>query len=121
MTTGEYLVAHSTLPSGTALAHLLALRIGSGPGETIFASSLAVYSEEYRFTVESKPKRDIPWEDKPSIEVSEREKNAFSLLRQNTVFCFSAPDEQFITSRRENNLVVQRRAAPLELVRIRNK
>lgn len=114
----DWLVSKSYLGSGQARAHMLALQVGQG---TVFVSSLAVYSEESRFTVESKAKRDDPWADKPAIEVSAIEKNAFSLTRQEMMFCFSSPDEQFIASRRENSLVVQRRAAPLELVRIRNK
>lgn len=36
MTTGEYLVSKSLLPSGTALAHLLAMQ-GTGGGDNYFA------------------------------------------------------------------------------------
>lgn len=59
MTTGEYLVAHSSLPSGTALAHLLALNAGSGSGlgQTIFASRFSVTTGEDRFSVVRKAKR----------------------------------------------------------------
>ena len=49
MTTGDYLVQHSTLPSGTALAHLLALQTGGGG--TVFASMFALRCDEPRLTL----------------------------------------------------------------------
>ena len=66
MTTGEYLVAHSSLPSGTALAHLLALNAGSGSGlgQTIFASRFSVTTGEDCFSVVRKVKRQAP---KPEV------------------------------------------------------
>ena len=41
MNFGEYLVSKSSLSSGTALAHLLALQTGTGQG-TVFASMFSV-------------------------------------------------------------------------------
>lgn len=60
MTAGEYLVAHSPLPSGTALAHFLALQFGAGPGETVFASRFYVAIEEEAVTVTQSVKKQTP-------------------------------------------------------------
>ena len=50
MTTGDYLVQHSTLQSGTALAHLLALQAGTSQG-TVFAAMFALRCDEPRLTL----------------------------------------------------------------------
>ena len=50
MTTGDYLVQHSTLPSGTAMAHLLALQAGTGQG-TVFAAMFSLRCDEPRLTL----------------------------------------------------------------------
>lgn len=54
-TTGEYLLSKSTLPSGTALAHLLALQTGSG---TVFASMFAVRIDEPTLSLVQRAKRE---------------------------------------------------------------
>ena len=56
MTTGDALVQHSPLPSGTALAHLLALQAGTGQG-TVFASMFALRCDEPRLTLVQRAKR----------------------------------------------------------------
>ena len=58
MTTGDYLVQHSTLPSGTALAHLLALQTGTGQG-TVFASMFSVRIDEPRLSLVQRAKREV--------------------------------------------------------------
>lgn len=60
MTTGEYLVANSPLPSGTALAHFLALQFGAGQGETVFASRFYVAIEEEVVNVTQSVKKQAP-------------------------------------------------------------
>jgi len=60
VTTGEYLVANSPLPSGTALAHFLALQFGAGPGETVFASRFYVAVEEEVVNVAQSVKKQTP-------------------------------------------------------------
>ena len=55
MTTGDYLVQHSTLPSGTAMAHLLALQTGGGG--TVFASMFALRCDEPQLTLVQRAKR----------------------------------------------------------------
>jgi len=57
VTTGDFLVAHSSLPTGTALQHLLALQIGAGTGQTVFASQFAVSMEMPRTEFARKAKR----------------------------------------------------------------
>lgn len=57
MNTGEYLVQHSTLPSGTALAHLLAMQTGGGLG-TVFASMFAVRIDEPMLSLVQRAKRE---------------------------------------------------------------
>ena len=56
MTTGQFLAQHSTLPSGTALAHLLALQMGRGPGAVVLAHRVTTVSSEQRLDVFSEPR-----------------------------------------------------------------
>lgn len=115
----DWLLSKSSLSAGQARAHMLALQTGNG---TLLVSSLAVYSEEPRFTVVSKPKRNAPRAEKPTVKPSinesgASEKNAFVLVKQNSDVCFSTQDEWFITSRSENSLVIHRAASQNEFVR----
>jgi len=59
MTTGEYLLSKSSLNSGTALAHLLALQTGTGQG-TVFAAMFSVSVEQPSITVTQRAKRPMP-------------------------------------------------------------
>ena len=58
MNAGQYLVALSGLATGTAAAHLLAIQagVGSGPGQTIFASQFVAVIETPAIEVFRKPK-----------------------------------------------------------------
>ena len=58
-TTGDYLVQHSTLPSGTALAHLLALQTGSGSGEAVFASMFSLHIDAPRLSLVQRANREV--------------------------------------------------------------
>lgn len=58
MTTGDYLVQHSTLPSGTAMAHLLATQAGTGTGESVFASMFSVRIDEPTLSLVQRAKRE---------------------------------------------------------------
>ena len=62
MNAGQYLVALSGLPSGSAAQHLLSIQLGTGtgPGQTIFASRFSAVTGEDRFTVVRKAKRKAP-------------------------------------------------------------
>lgn len=83
MTTGEYLVSHSSLPTGTALAHLLALQVGTGLGETVFASKSFVRTSQEEFVATATPGRAI------------REARVFSAIRSDV------PGKSSIYTRRE--------------------
>lgn len=100
MTTGEYLVANSTLPSGTALQHLLALQIGGGgPATTVFAYGLAV-RQEVPHTVTSS--------------VARGEINAFS--QETRVFVSTAKkDAEHVTVRHSTNTLHALTGAPEKL------
>ena len=60
MKLGEYLVANSSLPSGSIVQHILALNTGTGtgPGETIYAPRLFVQTTERQMLVTSRAKRE---------------------------------------------------------------
>lgn len=60
MNTGQQLVLMSGLSTRTALEHLRAIQVGTGPGQTIFASRFSVITGEDRFTVMRKAKRQAP-------------------------------------------------------------
>lgn len=62
MNAGQYIVALSGLPSGSAAQHLLSIQLGTGtgPGQTIFAPRFSVVTGEDRFTVVRKAKRQAP-------------------------------------------------------------
>lgn len=78
-TTGQFLVANSTLPSGTALQHLLALQIGAGSGQTVFASQLAVSIETPRTEFSRKVKRGTAPQPvaQPQVKRSEDQKTLY--------------------------------------------
>ena len=75
MTTGQKLVELSGLASGSALAHLLAMQTGTGPGQTIFASMFSVCVEEPRLTLVQRPKREAAAEVEHSALREENELN----------------------------------------------
>ena len=64
MTTGEYLLSKSSLSSGTALAHLLALQTGTGQG-TVFAAMFSVSVEQPSLMVTRRAKRQSA--ESPSV------------------------------------------------------
>ena len=103
MTTGEYLVAHSSLPSGTALAHLLALNAGSGTGETVFASRFSVTTGEDRFSVVRKAKRQAP---KP--EVAPRQVKQPSHANDKGLFAVARTQGVTVSSQADSITVIQK-------------
>ena len=105
MTTGEYLVAHSSLPSGTALAHLLAFNAGSGSGlgQTIFASRFSVTTGEDRFSVVRKVKRQAP---KP--EVAPRQVKQPSHANDKGLFAVARTQGVTVSSQADSITVIQK-------------
>lgn len=114
MTTGEYLVAHSSLPTGTAMAHLLALQIGTGAGvnRVIYCSQMTTVLTQDEIVVTRKPKLSAH-ESAPAVTPAVVKK---STRQQATFFTFSPqqteivslfdPDEITVTQR-TNSIVVQ--------------
>ena len=108
MTTGDYLVQHSTLPSGTAMAHLLALQTGGG---TIFASMFAVRCDEPQLTLVQRVKREAGEADKRTprqIDETGDGKGAVVLTRQAAMSVLTAPEWLTVTPVKETQVFIQR-------------
>ena len=106
MTTGEYLVAHSTLGSGSALAHLLALQTGGGG--TVFASRFTVIAGSDSTTVTRKTKRPAlpdPIATRPDAEPSRTGRNAYAVRVVPTAYPRTAADELTVTTRKQQSVV----------------
>ena len=109
MTAGDYLVQHSTLPSGTAMAHLLALQTGGGG--TVFASMFALRCDEPRLTLVQRAKREAGDADERTprkIDETDDDKNTVVLTRQAAISVLTAPEWLTITPVRETQVFVQR-------------
>jgi hypothetical protein len=103
MTTGEYLVSHSTLSSGTALQHLLALQIGSGQG-TVFCSQFNVRIEHPEQVITRKAKRSAAPEAAPVARTpitypQQKHISVFHSVPTMTVFD-SGPEQLVVTRKR---------------------
>lgn len=111
MTTGEYLVAHSTLPSGTALQHLLALQIGSGSGETVFASQFVATLEQPDSVATVVPKRRsaiAPLLVLPFTDRSADEENLFCTIAEGKLFSTVVLSEVVVTLAAAQQLVTRK-------------
>ena len=108
MNVGDYLVQHSTLPSGTAMAHLLALQTGGGG--TVFASMFAVRCDEPRLTLVQRAKREAGEVMKRAPrQIDETgDKNTVVLTRQAAVSVLTTPEWLTVTPVREMQVFVQR-------------
>lgn len=106
MTTGEYLVAHSALGSGSALAHLLALQVGGGG--TVFASRFTVVTGSDSATVTRKAKRQAepePVVTRPVSEPSRTGRNAYAVRVVPTAYPRTAADELAVTTCKQQSVV----------------
>ena len=107
MTTGEYLVLHSTLPSGTALEHLLALQVGSGSGEVIFTSHMtAVVSEDSLAIVER---------ENEAVPMQASEKTAYPKLSISEIFITQRQESVSVEKQAENFVIGRRPSTPKEI------
>lgn len=112
MTTGEYMLSKSSLSSGTALAHLLAMQTGSGLG-TVFASQFRVSIAQDEITVTRKAKRTIQ-EERPEVQSprsptpAKQEKNVAVFSATPRLAVFTAPDEITVTQRTAQVTITQR-------------
>ena len=103
MSTGQHLVSLSPLPSGTALAHLLALTQGPGPGATVFASRMTVTLTTERMSVIERPKRLqqlVATPEQESISKSTT-KNAYVRTYPMQYRVSTPPDEVWIRTSKE--------------------
>lgn len=121
MTTGEYLVANSPLPSGTALAHFLALQFSAGQGETVFASRFYVAIEEEVVNVAQSVKKQAP---EVIDEVPKRQQDrsapgkfAFPFLRHERVTAIHHNDAVCVVTTQATALATQ----SLESITIRKR
>ena len=108
-TTGDYLVQHSALPSGTAMAHLLALQTGGGG--TVFASMFAVRCDEPQLTLVQRAKCEAgePAERAPrQIDETGDDKNTVVLTRRAAMSVLTAPEWLTVTPQRETQVFIQR-------------
>lgn len=115
MTTGEYLLSRSSLPSGTALAHLLAIQAGSGQG-TIFASRFTVAVETPSLIVTRKAKRTVQSESpaaSPTVQrrTTKPRKNVAIFSTTPTAVTFTAPDEITVFSTTQRAVATTRLAS----------
>ena len=109
MNVGEYLVSKSSLSSGTALDHLLALQAGTGTGQTIFASVFSVQIEEPRLFAVQRPKREAREDCRPAVSrlSSDTEKALSIFAREATLNVLTETDELFIRQGRTESVVVR--------------
>ena len=110
MNVGEYLVSKSSLSSGTALAHLLALEAGTGSGQTIFASMFSVQITEPRLFAIQRPKREAQESKRSVASVVSGDRqgggNVSILARPNTLWVMTGRDELFIHQTNSSSIVV---------------
>ena len=110
MTAGDYLVQHSTLSTGSALAHLLALQAGTGQG-TVFASMFAVRCDEPRLTLVQRAKREageVTERAPRQIDETGDDKDAVVLTRQAAMSVQTTPEWLTVTPVRETQVFIQR-------------
>ena len=97
MNLGQFITAHSPLPTGTVAQHLLAIQLGTGtgPGQTIFASRFSVITGEDRFTVMRKAKRQAPKAEPAQRPVPQPKatKDAFARTQTECVAVFTHEDD----------------------------
>ena len=110
MTTGAYLLSRSSLPSGTALAHLLAIQGGSGTGKTVFASLFSVRIDEPQLTMVQTPKTEAREDYRPAISrlsSGDTEKAVSIFTRTAALSVLTERDEWCIRQGGADSLIVQ--------------
>lgn len=112
MNAGQYLLALSPLPSGTAAQHLLAIQLGAGTGQTIFCSQRTVVFEQDETTVTRKPKRRAAPVEKPIVQPiasSGKQRDIVARFSQQSITAvFDGPEELTVTQRTARTTVTNR-------------
>lgn len=102
MNLGQFISAHSPLPSGTVAQHLAAMQFGSGTGETVFASRFNVVTVDDRIETTRKAKRTAPAESpakQRSVEQPSSPKTAYALTATPSLYVRTDRDEIIVTQR----------------------
>jgi len=108
--TGEQLVSLSSLPTGSALAHLLAIQAGAG--ESFFSGTVRVVTSQPEVFVQRKAIR-APVETPQAAprasapKKAARTNAAYVVVPQNTAYSFTQPEEVFVLVRNSRETVVQ--------------
>ena len=110
MTTGQKLVELSGLASGSALAHLLAMQTGTGPGQTIFASMFTLRCDEPRLTLVQRAKREAGESvERAMRQIDERSDGDVSVLTGTARMSVRTTAEWLtVTPQRETQVFIQR-------------
>lgn len=120
MTAGQKLVELSGLPSGSALAHLLAITQGTGTGRTVFASQITVCMSAPSATVVQREYGITSTSTQPSL-TTEKDKPARCDIRSTPARIDVAvrPSEMYVVQRTIQSQFVQTR--PKEVTARRNR
>ena len=112
MNTGERLASLSSLPSGSAMAHLLALQAGTGAGDSFYSGTVRVVTSQSGVSVQHKAKRPAIERKKAVQRIPERQKKARSIVStsilspRNTAHSFTQQNEVFVLTRSVNATTV---------------
>lgn len=104
MNLGQFLTAKSPLSSGTVAQHLAAIAasVGTGSGETIFASCFSVTIEQDEITVQALRRTEAAAHEtktKPIVSLSPDEKSAYVFCGANSVVAKPGAREIFLSVR----------------------
>jgi len=112
-TTGQYLVSLSSLPSGSALAHLMAIQVGTGTGEAVYSGTVRVVTSQPGVFVQRKAIRASVEKEQSAPRVSAPKKKssrtnaAYVFSPQHTAYSFTQTEEVFVLVRNSRETVVQ--------------
>ena len=104
MNLGQFITAHSPLPTGTIAQHLAAMQFGTGSGETVFASRFSVVVGEDRAEVIRKAKRTA-LESSPAPRAQQEQgaprKEAFAVTVTPCSYVMTQADELFVVTKQQ--------------------
>lgn len=113
MNTGERLASLSSLPSGSAMAHLLALQAGTGAGDSFYSGTVRVVTSQPEIFVHRKVGRASVENEQSAPRASTLNKKssrtnaAYVFSTQNTAYSLTKPEEVFVLVRSSRETVVQ--------------
>ena len=123
MNLGQFLTAKSPLPSGTVAQHLAAIAasVGTGTGETVFASMFSVQVDSPSLTISQRAKRQVQEAQvvSPPIRQIKSPKSVAVFSVVPSAVAFTAPDE--ITITQVTQAVVLKTQQPSETITRKRK